>query len=69
MDRGMANLLKWLPLPPAQTWAMGTLNPARILGLDRKGRIAPGADADLVLWDDDLTAAQTWLGGNSVYIK
>ncbi|MDR0902783.1 MAG: amidohydrolase family protein [Opitutaceae bacterium] len=69
MDRGMDNLLKWLPLPPAQTWAMGTLNPARLLGLDRKGRIAPGADADLVLWDDDLTAARTWLGGNPVYIK
>ncbi len=38
---------------------MGTLNPARLLGLPRKGRIEPGADADLVLWNDDLTPAQT----------
>ncbi len=69
MDRGMANLLQWLKLPPEQVWAMGTLNPAKLLGLPRKGRIEPGADADLVLWDDDLTAARTWVGGNSVYEK
>lgn len=69
MDRGMANLLRWLKLPPEQVWAMGTLNPARLLGLDRKGRLEPGADADLVLWDGDLTAARTWVKGNSVYEK
>lgn len=67
MDRGMANLLQWLPLPAEQIWAMGTLNPARILGLDRKGRIEPGADADLVLWEDDLTAARTWVAGRCTY--
>jgi N-acetylglucosamine-6-phosphate deacetylase len=69
MNRGMANLLRWLDLPPEQTWAMGTRNPARILGLAGKGRIEPGADADLVLWDDDLTPAQTWVGGYSTYEK
>lgn len=69
MDRGMANLLRWLSLPPEQVWAMGTLNPARILGLDRKGRIEVGADADLVLWEDDLRPAQTWVAGKSTYEK
>ncbi len=69
MDRGMANLLRWLKLPPHQVWAMGTLNPARLLGLGRKGRLAPGADADLVLWDEDLTAARTWVNGICVYEK
>ena len=69
MDRGMANLLRWLPLPPEQIWAMGTLNPARILGLDRKGRLEAGADADLVLWEDDLRPAQTWVAGNCTYEK
>jgi N-acetylglucosamine-6-phosphate deacetylase len=69
MDRGMANLLRWLRLPPEQVWAMGTLNPARLLGLARKGRLEPGADADLVLWDDDLSVRQTWVQGLSVYEK
>ncbi|MBP7095481.1 MAG: beta-aspartyl-peptidase [Spirochaetia bacterium] len=31
-----------------------TMNPAKILGLDRKGRIAAGADADLVVMGTDL---------------
>lgn len=67
MDRGMANLLRWLELPPEQIWAMGTLNPARLLGLDRKGRLDAGADADLVLWDDDLRPALTWVGGRLTF--
>ena len=69
MDRGMENLLRWLRLPPAQVWAMGTLNPAQLLGLARKGRLEPGADADLVLWDDDLRARRTWLGGSVVFAR
>jgi N-acetylglucosamine-6-phosphate deacetylase len=67
MNAGMRNLLQWLDLPPAKVWAMGTLNPARLVGLDSKGRIAAGADADLVLWDDDLCPARTWVGGECVY--
>jgi N-acetylglucosamine-6-phosphate deacetylase len=69
MDRGMANLLRWLALPPEQVWAMGTLNPARVLGLSRKGRLEPGADADVVLWEDDLRPAKTWVGGICTYEK
>ncbi len=69
MNRGIANLLRWLELPPEKVWAMGTLNPARLLGLDHKGRMEPGADADLVLWEDDLTPAMTWVNGNLVYEK
>jgi N-acetylglucosamine-6-phosphate deacetylase len=69
MDRGMANLLRWLDLPPEQIWAMGTLNPARVLGLDRKGRLEAGADADLVLWENDLRPAKTWVAGKCTYEK
>lgn len=67
MNVGVKNMLRWLDLPPEQVWAMGTLNPARLLGLTHKGRITVGADADLVLWDDDLFPVKTWVGGQCTY--
>lgn len=67
MNRGIANLHRWLKLPAEQIWAMGTLNPARVMGLTQKGRIAPGADADLVLWDDNFNAVRTWVAGEQVF--
>ena len=69
MNAGIRNLLGWLDLPAEQIWAMGTLNPARLAGLTNKGRIAVGADADLVLWDDNLEPLKTWMGGKCVYEK
>jgi N-acetylglucosamine-6-phosphate deacetylase len=67
MNVGIANLHQWLKLPPEQIWAMGSTNPARLLGLTRKGVITPGADADVVVWNADFTAQQTWVAGNCVY--
>ncbi len=67
MNVGIRNLLNWLDLPAEQVWAMGTLNPADLLGLTTKGRLQPGADADLVLWNEDLTPEKTWVGGNCIY--
>jgi len=67
MDEGIRNLMRWLAIPPEQVWAMGTLNPARLLGLSTKGRIAVGADADLVLWDQELNALKTWVGGRCLF--
>jgi len=67
MDVGIANLHRWLRLPTEQVWALGTSSPAAVVGLERKGRLAPGADADVVLWNDDFTAHTTWVGGEVVW--
>ncbi len=67
MNVGMANLLRWLEMPAENVWAMGTSTPARRLGLAAKGVVETGADADLVLWNSDLTPAMTWVGGKCVY--
>ena len=40
--------------------------PALALGLAAKGRIAPGADADLVELDDDLRATRVWIAGDAL---
>ena len=47
-----------------------TENPAKILGLEnRKGSIAPGKDADLVLLESDLSIYATIVGGKIVLGK
>ena len=47
-----------------------TENPARLLGIqERKGAIAPGKDADLVLLEHDYSVHTTIVGGKIVYQK
>jgi N-acetylglucosamine-6-phosphate deacetylase len=47
---------------------MASLNPARALRLEgRKGSIAAGMDADLVVLTPDLAVRETWVGGQVIY--
>jgi len=47
-----------------------TQNPARLLGLeDKKGTLAPGKDADLVLFDCDCSVHTTIVSGKIVFQK
>lgn len=44
--------------------SMMTCNPCRVLGLDgRKGTLAPGFDADLCVFDEEVHVAMTAVGG------
>lgn len=55
LDRAVRTIAG-LGVPLIDAVRMATLNPARLLGQEkRKGIIAPGADADLVLLDENLT--------------
>lgn len=60
-------LVREAGVPLAEAIRMATLNPARALKLDRKGRLEAGADADLVLLSDNLEVLATFVGGERVY--
>lgn len=70
MNRGVANLLRWFgdELSEDRIWAMGTSNPARLMGIGDRGVLQPGAVADLVLWQEpELKPLITWAGGARVF--
>ncbi|OWY58730.1 hypothetical protein B7486_78405 [cyanobacterium TDX16] len=50
----------------ADAVAAASATPAALLGLDDRGRIAPGCLADLVALDRDLEVHEVWVGGEQV---
>ncbi|UCC62048.1 MAG: N-acetylglucosamine-6-phosphate deacetylase [Anaerolineae bacterium] len=66
LDSGVRNLVNLVGLPLEQALVPATRVPAGVLG-QRKGRLAPGYDADIVLLDSDLQPALTLVGGEIVF--
>ena len=54
-------------VPLNEAIAMATANPARALGLNGKGRLKPGADADLVILSRELEVRRTLIAGERVF--
>jgi N-acetylglucosamine-6-phosphate deacetylase len=68
LDRMVGNMVHLLGLSLPEAISMATINPARVLGIgDRKGLIAPGKDADLVVLDSELQPQLTLIAGRVVY--
>src|SRR5947199_2545869 len=54
-------------VPVHEAVAMATQNPARAIGLEGKGRLAVGADADLVIFSPELQVFGTFAGGENIW--
>ena len=64
MAQAVRNAVDMLGLKLEQAAAMASTNPANFLNLGHElGRIAPGCRANLVLLDDMLDVAGTWIDG------
>ncbi len=67
LNRMLPILTEVVDIPPVEAVRMATLTPARVIGLDdRKGSLAAGKDADLVIFEEDFTPWQVMIGGQWV---
>lgn len=66
MNEALAKTIK-LGISLKDAVKMATQTPADILGLENKGRIKSGADADLVLMNDNFEVLWTMVNGRIVY--
>lgn len=63
-DRALRNLLAYTGRPMEELLPILTENPARLIGVyDRKGSIADGKDADLVVLDSQIRVTDVFLRG------
>lgn len=70
LDRAVKNLIEFTGCSLPEAVRCATLNPARLLGIEeRKGTLDVGKDADLVVFDEDLTILYTILAGKIVYAR
>ena len=70
MSQLLAQFITFTDCPLALAIKTVTENPAKLLMLqDKKGTIAPGKDADLVLLDHDRSVHTTIVAGNIVFQK
>lgn len=66
-DRLVRTMWKQAGIPLAATVQMMTENPAKVMHIDdRKGRLLPGMDADIVLFDEDVNIKTVFCCGEAV---
>jgi len=61
-------LVTHLNIPLHEAVAMASANPARALGLEAKGKLEAGADADLVVLSPKLEVLQTFAVGERIFL-
>lgn len=68
LNKALKNAVKFLGLSLVQATRLVTINPARVLKIDRtKGSLAVGKDADIVIFDQDFNVKLTMVEGKLVF--
>ena len=63
----LRNFVDWTQWPFEDALHALTLNPARALKLEKKGVLEPGADADVVILDDNFRVMKTLVAGRVIF--
>jgi len=67
MINAVKNAAEFGGIPVHEAVRMASENPARMLGLNKKGRLKPGFDADITVFDSKYDVWLTMVGGRIVY--
>ncbi len=68
MDQAIRNVVRWVDLPLADAFRLGTINPARAIGVESsKGSLTAGKDADVVIWTQSLEVELVFTRGLATY--
>jgi N-acetylglucosamine-6-phosphate deacetylase len=67
LDRAVRTMIQAGGARREEALSMATLVPARLLGREDLGRLAPGARADLVVWNAAMEVEATYIGGQLVF--
>ncbi len=68
MDKAVRNMVKSVGLPLQTAIKMATINPAKVIGDDRKkGSLEPGKDADILIIDENVNVYMTIVKGKIAY--
>ena len=68
MDKAVRNMISMAGVSLKEAIQMATINPAKCLGVQgRKGSLAAGKDADIVILDKKLKVKLTMVKGKIVY--
>jgi N-acetylglucosamine-6-phosphate deacetylase len=67
MDKAVKLAVDVARVPLLTALQAASLHPANVLGEQRKGRLVPGSDADLVVLDSQLGVVATVIAGQVVY--
>lgn len=66
-DRLVRNMVNLADVPLTDAVKMASTTPANILGIANKGVLAPGYDADIVLFDDAVNVNHTIINGSVIF--
>lgn len=64
---GIGVLVNKVGLPLTTVCEMASAHPAQVYGLDKKGALLAGKDADFVVIDENYQALATWREGKKIY--
>lgn len=67
-DRLIRFCVKDVGLGICEAVKMMTVNPAKVMGLEKKGRLEAGCDADILIFDDDIRMKTVMVGGKAVQL-